>query len=86
MPRDEERGTYCQHGEKIAEFPAGQPEKTQAIEPWPCRRLGCTREEFERALAAMEADLAEADKHAMGCNKSPDHQDPCDGDRGGLTY
>lgn len=86
MPRDEERGTYCPDGVKVAEFSEGEPEKAQAIEPWPCERPGCTRELFERARAEMEADLNEAAKHAFGCNGEPYHEDFCEGDRGDLTH
>lgn len=31
-------------------------------------------------LAENLADLVEADKHARGCTKDPDHRDDCDGD------
>lgn len=61
MPRDEERGVYCPDGEKIAEFPVGRPQDMQVIEPWPCEKSWCTREEFEQARAEMEAELAEAE-------------------------
>lgn len=85
MPTDEERGTYCPHGEKVAEFPAGQPWKSEVVEPWPCGRPGCTRGEFEQAKAEMEADLAEAEKHAWGCMFDPDHTESCKRDRGDLS-
>lgn len=85
MPTDKERGTYCPEGVKIAEFPAGQPEKAEIIEPWQCSKPWCTRAQFEQALGEMEAELAEADKHARGCTLGPGHKKPCEGDRGNLT-
>jgi hypothetical protein len=80
MPTEAERGTYCPDGEKIAEFPAGQPQDMQAIEPWPCGEPWCTQERFEQARSEMEAELAEADKHAWGCALGPGHKEPCDGE------
>jgi hypothetical protein len=79
-PTEVERGTYCPDGEKIAEFPAGRPQEMQVIEPWPCEKPWCTREKFDQARAEMEAELADADKHAWGCMSGPGHEGPCDGD------
>ena len=86
MPRGEERGTYCPEGVKIAEFPEGEPENAKVIEPWQCEKPWCTRELFEQARAQMEAELAEAERHAWGCIKDPRHRDSCDGDRGDLAH
>lgn len=80
MPREEERGTYCPEGVKIAEFPAGRPSEARVIEPWQCDKPWCTREQFEQARAEMEADLAEAERHARGCVKEPHHGGSCDGE------
>jgi hypothetical protein len=66
MPTEVERGTYCPDGEKIAEFPVGQPQEMQVIEPWSCNRPWCTREKFEQARAEMEADLAETESAEKG--------------------
>lgn len=84
MPRDDERGVYCPDGVKIAEFPPGRPEEATVIQPWQCSKGWCTESAYEQARVEMEADLAEAEKHARGCTKDSHHEDPCDGDRGGV--
>jgi hypothetical protein len=84
VPTDEERGTYCPEGVKVAEFPPGRPEEMQVIEPWQCEKPWCTREQFEQARAEMEADLKEAERHAWGCVREPYHKGDCEGDRGLL--
>lgn len=86
MPRAGERGTYCPDGVKIAEFPAGKPQNAVVIEPWQCEKPWCTPAVFERVRAEVEAELAEAESHAWGCNRNPGHEEPCDGDRASLTY
>lgn len=80
VPTAEERGVYCPHGEKVAEFSEGEPEKAKVVEPWPCNRLGCTKEVFEAARAEMEADLNEASRHAFGCNGEPYREGLREGD------
>ncbi|MFF7012262.1 hypothetical protein ACFY9Y_22300 [Streptomyces fimicarius] len=56
VPTSEERGTYCPHGVMIA-----GPVSDNAfmiVDPWPCDRPGCTREQFERVRAEADAELA----------------------------
>lgn len=78
-PTEEERGTYCPDGVKIAEFPPGQPELATVIQPWQCSKPWCTENLFRQMQDEMEAELAEADKHAAGCVLGPGHEEPCGG-------
>jgi hypothetical protein len=68
VPTDEEWGTYCPHGVKIVEKdpnrtdPEGYP-IGRIVEPWPCDRPGCTREQFEKEMRE-EAESYEAERWA----------------------
>ncbi|MEU2764297.1 hypothetical protein [Streptomyces sp. NPDC007094] len=56
VPTPEERGTYCPHGVMVAGLASDNV--FMVVDPWPCDRPGCTREQFERVRAEADAELA----------------------------
>lgn len=61
VPTVEELGIYCPHGVKIVELVAEiQDEKVfEVVDPWPCKRVGCTPERFEQELVDAMQDGGE---------------------------
>lgn len=58
VPTPEERGTYCPHGALV--MGPVSDNALMIVDPWPCKRPGCTRERFEQELAEMERELQES--------------------------
>ncbi len=61
-PGGGELGVFCPHGVKIVECVSVIQDEAEfkVVEPWPCTEPGCTREDFNQVLAAVETEYMES--------------------------